>query len=217
MGNLPCGIIRDLLPSYADGLCGGETKAAVETHIAECPACRAELDSMRAALQPASAREDSDARNIEQIARAWNRTRRKALRKGILLTVCVCVALLLVFYALYVRTYPLRPGAVDIQAYMLANGNIVCEYTYTDGDPYTHTTNNTFYPDGTFYTTVAAVPMPFRAEQTYQSLYHLDKYGQDIGVKAIYYGSKNNRVLIWEEGMTLPPATPEMEAEFGNQ
>ena len=46
--DLTCGIVKDLLPSYADGLTGGETNEAVERHLAGCAACKAAYDSMRA-------------------------------------------------------------------------------------------------------------------------------------------------------------------------
>ena len=35
-----CAVIRDLMPTYADGLASKETKKIVETHIAECEECR---------------------------------------------------------------------------------------------------------------------------------------------------------------------------------
>ena len=44
---LPCDIIRDLLPSYADGLTSETTNQAVENHVADCSACKTVLDFMR--------------------------------------------------------------------------------------------------------------------------------------------------------------------------
>ena len=45
--DLTCGVVRDLLPSYADGIAGEETAAAVERHMAECEDCRAALHRMK--------------------------------------------------------------------------------------------------------------------------------------------------------------------------
>ena len=45
--DLTCGVVRDLLPSYADGIAGEETAAAVERHMAECEECRAALHRMK--------------------------------------------------------------------------------------------------------------------------------------------------------------------------
>lgn len=44
----PCGIIRDLLPLYIDGLCNEESQKAVEEHLLECEKCQSYYESMRA-------------------------------------------------------------------------------------------------------------------------------------------------------------------------
>lgn len=38
--SLSCNIIKDLLPSYLEGLCTQDTRIAVETHLSECSACK---------------------------------------------------------------------------------------------------------------------------------------------------------------------------------
>ena len=43
---LPCPIIKDLLPSYMEGLAGPETVQAVEDHLRGCESCRAARDAM---------------------------------------------------------------------------------------------------------------------------------------------------------------------------
>lgn len=47
MQNLPCEVVRDLLPSYVDGLTSQTTTALVEAHLDTCPDCRAALAVMR--------------------------------------------------------------------------------------------------------------------------------------------------------------------------
>ena len=45
---LTCAIVRDLLPSYVEGLTSEETNQAVDAHLASCPDCkrlRTELDA----------------------------------------------------------------------------------------------------------------------------------------------------------------------------
>lgn len=41
-----CDIIRDLLPLYAEHITSEASNALVEEHLAECGACRAELEQM---------------------------------------------------------------------------------------------------------------------------------------------------------------------------
>ena len=44
---LSCEACRDLLPLYADGVASGESAALVESHLAGCEDCRAELDRLK--------------------------------------------------------------------------------------------------------------------------------------------------------------------------
>ncbi len=41
-----CGIVEDLLPLYIDKCCSEESIEAVESHLEECPHCKAVFDSM---------------------------------------------------------------------------------------------------------------------------------------------------------------------------
>ena len=43
---LECDVIRDLLPLYAEKLASPASSALVEQHLAECEACRAQLEQM---------------------------------------------------------------------------------------------------------------------------------------------------------------------------
>lgn len=43
----PCGIIKDLLPLYIDGVCNDESKRAVEEHLSECEQCRNYFGQMK--------------------------------------------------------------------------------------------------------------------------------------------------------------------------
>lgn len=47
---MKCEIIRDLLPSYLDGLTSEESNQAVEEHLKECEACMAYLQTMKEAV-----------------------------------------------------------------------------------------------------------------------------------------------------------------------
>lgn len=45
--SLPCSVIRDLLPLYAEDLAGEESKALVETHLEDCADCKAALEDLK--------------------------------------------------------------------------------------------------------------------------------------------------------------------------
>jgi predicted anti-sigma-YlaC factor YlaD len=52
--NISCEIVKDLLPLYIDGVCSNESKALVEEHLAQCPNCQGERNSMTSALPVAN-------------------------------------------------------------------------------------------------------------------------------------------------------------------
>lgn len=43
----PCGMIKDLLPLYIDEVCTGESREAIESHLAECAGCRTCYETMK--------------------------------------------------------------------------------------------------------------------------------------------------------------------------
>ena len=43
-----CSIVQDLLPLYEEDMLREETKEFVDGHLAQCAACRAELDALKA-------------------------------------------------------------------------------------------------------------------------------------------------------------------------
>ena len=47
INGLTCDVVKDLLPSYVDGICSEDSKQIVEEHLAACPECRQLMDIMR--------------------------------------------------------------------------------------------------------------------------------------------------------------------------
>ena len=50
MQKIPCEVIKDLLPSYVDGLTSAETNRLVKEHLASCGDCRRLFEAMQAPL-----------------------------------------------------------------------------------------------------------------------------------------------------------------------
>ncbi|WP_315119667.1 hypothetical protein [uncultured Clostridium sp.] len=44
-----------------------------------------------------------------------------------------------------------------------------------------------------------------------------DKYGDDAEIKALYYGSPKDKILIGEKGVYLPKVSPKVEAYFNDE
>lgn len=73
-----CEIVQDLLPLYYDRICSKESKVMVETHLAECPLCRATLEKMKNTVYDESLREEK----INLVERYTKKIRRKSYAVG---------------------------------------------------------------------------------------------------------------------------------------
>lgn len=76
-----CGLIRDLLPIYYDGIASKESVTAVEEHLSECPACKKIFFDMSEAdkIEQVSC----DKEQSERIAESYKQVKRKRRRKMI--------------------------------------------------------------------------------------------------------------------------------------
>lgn len=61
---LTCAVVRDLLPSYVEGLTSEETNQAVEQHLAACPGCTACRDAM---AEPEEAETAEQAKEVDYL------------------------------------------------------------------------------------------------------------------------------------------------------
>ncbi len=85
-----CAVVRDLMPSYLDGLTEGATNTFIEQHLSECESCRAVRRSMQQITSPA---EQAQAEFIERLRRARVRRKRSAwaIALSVLLILSVCL------------------------------------------------------------------------------------------------------------------------------
>lgn len=82
--DLTCGVVRDLLPSYVEGLLGEESQKAVERHLEGCPECAARMASMSAPAEAENAREVDYLKRVKK----WS------VRRVVLGIVCTAALLL---------------------------------------------------------------------------------------------------------------------------
>lgn len=94
---LPCEIVKDLLPSYVDGLTNEVTNQAVESHVQTCSKCRQCLENMNSVVEPEI--REYEEKEIDFL-RKTKRRHRKIL--GISMAAAVCVVLCIVAF---VRIY----------------------------------------------------------------------------------------------------------------
>lgn len=224
-----CNIVRDLLPLYHDGVCSEESRAAVEGHLAGCEACRQVLADMDAPLPESEGKKTGDAAAaVKKIAGEWRRGKWKSWLKGAAAAALAC-ALLAGLWVLATQwtVIPVDPAKIQItNLRQLSDGRILYHFRIDD-DRNLHTVLWEFGEDGdvwllpkrALYTEKRDPVLSAADHDEVLDLSDVTYYVRQGGVKAelvrIWYGQGEDRVLLWEEGQELPPASPHDEEVYG--
>ena len=188
--DLTCGVVRDLLPSYVEGLTSPESNTAVERHLSECPDC-AQLRTALAGAPKQAAPED--AKEVDYL----KKVKRRGLRR---VAAAVAVTVLLftagVAAKLFVIGTPIQtqgmswvistdvPGQLDIRVYSIWSGT-ACRQWETEQEP-----------EGIVRVTCRQVlPSPLSNSGDYRAVLNTE------GVNAVYLGDQ----LIWQGGVEISP------------
>lgn len=126
--DLTCAVVRDLLPSYVEGLTSEETDQAVDAHLASCPACAAQKDAM--AAPRAAAEQGADAEEVDYL----KKVRRRNGRRVALAAVCTALVIL-AGLALKAFVIGARPQADEV----------CVGYTLVDGENVLHLGADCYY------------------------------------------------------------------------
>lgn len=144
--NLPCEIVKDLLPLYIEGLADDVTAKAVEEHLVECENCRAVKNQMADGADQSEKTNDSV---VEKDGEILLKNIKKKLNKKnkivIICSICVIVVAVLGFQLLFnlpVKNVDLKDVAVSAEVYSMEdlltaeeiNGEEVTKIEYSDGD-----------------------------------------------------------------------------------
>ena len=188
--DLTCGVVRDLLPSYVEGLTSPESNTAVERHLSGCPDCA----QLRAAL--AGAPEQAAPENTK-VVDYLKKVKRRGWRR-VIAAVAVTVLLFTAGVAakLFVIGTPIQtqgmswtintdvPGQLDIQVYAIWSGT-ACRQWETEQEP-----------EGIVRITCRQVlPSPISNSGDYRAVLSTE------GINAVYLGDQ----LIWQGGVEISP------------
>lgn len=76
MNKLPCELIEDLLPMYADQLTGSVTNDMIEEHLGSCESCTQKYERMK---QPITEEAEREAKEIDFLKKTKQRNKKKLL------------------------------------------------------------------------------------------------------------------------------------------
>ena len=102
---IDCGIVQDLIPSYADKVCSESSKQCVEEHIKECKACRAYLEECLSVELSGAALEEKQLDGLRKV------------KKKIKLQNMFSYALLLIVIGFATYFFTMNIGAIGVRWY----------------------------------------------------------------------------------------------------
>ncbi len=222
--NLPCEMVQDLLPLYHDGVCSEVSEAMIKEHLNGCANCRQVLKEIDAEIAVPEL-EVEKAQPLVSIRVQWNKQTRKMLLKCLAAGIGTFVLLIATWFV----TTQWRFIPVEKEDYIvrrtaqLADGRIYLEFSnhYVHATPY-----NTITEDGKWYETHKRTLLFAQREEDrggYASIIidpetspWTNADGARIRITAFYLGEPDSEdaILLWREGMELPPASAELEEEI---
>ena len=155
-----CDVVRDLMPLVIDDAASGTSRGIVETHLKECPGCRAAMEEMRTELAERKAAPE-DKEFVHFVKNTGKKLRRKKVIAMLSLVVGV-ISLLIGVYAYLAnnsRNIELTPEnvvfALDEDGYLTVTHTIEGKYGYTgmgtqgsvDSDELYFSISRTMLPD----------------------------------------------------------------------
>ena len=191
--DLTCGVVRDLLPSYVEGLTSDETNRAVEAHLASCPDCTARRDAMAA---PEETETTEQSREVDYL----KTVRRKSGRRVVIAIACTLAVILAgVALKLFVIGEPAgREGmswsvrcdetAMDLRVYSTWSGVAYCRWDLESSD-------------GVVRLTAKKVLPSF----LYDSADHRERIPLE-GVREVWIAGQ----LIWQDGIPISSGTMDL-------
>ncbi len=196
--DLTCGVVRDLLPSYIEGLLGEDSREAVDRHLETCPACAAQKEAM--AAMPGAEEAEETAKEVNYLKRV-----KKGTAKKIVLAV-VCTALVLLgglALKVFVIGTPLQAQSVAVLGEgMCSDNSLFLSLVSTDS-------GRAFY--GWKMETENGVTSIYARDVLASPLHRFAGKFLSVpleGVREVWLGGTSSQGrLLWAEGMTIDQET----------
>ena len=183
--DLSCEIVRDLLPSYLDGVVCDASKAAVERHIEECPDCRETLRRMKEPEETAPTEE----KEIDYL----KKVRRRSSRKVTAILAAVALLAIAAMVRLFYIGYPVD-SRVIATAVTVRDGTVRLTGTLTDSAQSVCRANITQNEDGGVEAQIYAAPAIFSHSGDFTWEYPTTRDVTSVSV---------NGLVLWENGESI--------------
>lgn len=222
MIKLSCEVIKDLLPLYYDNICSKDSKIIIEEHIYECISCANELKKYKLQLPlntKAKKKNISDSKELKKISRYWNKSKRNSMLKGLIVS---CLLFCFIFIGFTFSFVPVPINKITIKDVSLLNNGYIVYHSKINDNYRLNRLKYSMDVDGNFYLTPLRPLFKIKDRRTtylrdgydFFSIEHQELNNDSKEIKALYYGTPKNNILIWKKGMDLPSASNEVESQF---
>ena len=144
MNKKDCDIVKDLLPSYSDGLTSQETNSFIEEHLKKCDECKNMLKNMNKKID---LDENIDQTKEVKYLKGFKTRRNLIVVISIILTICICIGVILIRVPLdtdkfnvewmYMTSNEQNSGEKTLQIYISTEYNnivVTGESEFCDGE-----------------------------------------------------------------------------------
>ena len=105
---LPCAVIRDLLPLYAENMVEPDTKMLIDQHLTECPDCRNRLPGMEKPMEP-------PAESVRPLQALKKEIRKRRRYTAVIAALCVFIGVFTFFFHTAGMDYiPWQDGLIEV-------------------------------------------------------------------------------------------------------
>ncbi len=131
---IPCEIIQDLMPMYADGLTSETTDREIRSHLEECETCREMYERMKAEMEGDASQTAGEPPEIDYL----KKVRRKNVRNVVLAAAGVFLFMAAaLFMKLFVIGYPTESYVLtytDVNGEQVNVGGVMADSALFTGD-----------------------------------------------------------------------------------
>ncbi len=231
---LSCEVIKDLLPLYYDKVCSEETKVIVEEHLNECENCRNIVEKMGVEFQ-VSQKELDEVAFLKDIQK---KLKNRETRFKVFAIVLICIAWCGLHIAKTYKFMPVGASAFQIsEISRLEDKTIGFHIKISDGKDVRFMTVKSVDENGIVYIHGKRSLIEESIDDSSDSYgyneqyfyYNAENYNQWLSgldqmanedlryITEVRFGTEDDYVLLWEEGMELPEATEAMEADYNKK
>lgn len=201
MNRKECNIVEDLLPIYVNDMCSEDSREFVKEHLAQCSECNEKKRELEKKGEDTRYTIEDKGQNefVKSVAKKINSGYRKALIRGIVISLSLCMVSGLSYFVLFKFRIDRVPNSqILVERYKTEEGNLVFQISANDGyiggmlDVYRDNKTNSCYLN------IRRPIVKNKSQKSARDMYFY--YVDEQSIEKIYIGEPKDNKLIWESG-----------------